>query len=322
MVSTPANNKPVQRLALVGAGRWGRNYIRTMAELPQVRLTRVASRNADNAALLPPGCVLDADWRVTVAAADVDAVIVATPPQTHAVIAAAALAAGKAVLVEKPLTLDPAEARALAEQAHEAGLLAWVEHTPLFNPAFRALRQALPRVGRVGAIRSQAGNHGPFRADVPVLWDWGAHDLAMILALTGGNMPMAIAARHTRREWVEGGQGAVVEVELTFADGLHASAVFGNLCERSRKLAVYGDAGTLLFDDLAADKVTFHPPQSPADWPTFPVEVLDWDPTPPLTRAICDFVAALDGSGDDGNLDFGVVVVTLLDLCAKAADPS
>jgi len=72
------------RLGLVGAGRWGRNYIRTIAELEDVVLARLASRAPDAAALAGDGCAVAADWSELITAGDLDGVIVATPPATHA----------------------------------------------------------------------------------------------------------------------------------------------------------------------------------------------------------------------------------------------
>ena len=77
------------RLGLLGAGRWGRNYIRTIAASAGVRLARLASRNPDSANLVPPDCVIFADWREMLDARALDGVIVATPPGVHAEMALA-----------------------------------------------------------------------------------------------------------------------------------------------------------------------------------------------------------------------------------------
>ena len=56
-------NHPPLRLGLIGAGPWGRNYIRTLKGLDGVRLSRLASRNPDSAGLVGPDCTISEDWR-------------------------------------------------------------------------------------------------------------------------------------------------------------------------------------------------------------------------------------------------------------------
>src|SRR3954471_12673660 len=83
------------RLGLIGAGRWGRTYIRSIAAMESLVLTAVASSNPETDVLLPPGCRRLGDWRRMIALPQVEAVIVATPPSLHFAMAKAALEAGK-----------------------------------------------------------------------------------------------------------------------------------------------------------------------------------------------------------------------------------
>src|SRR5229473_890850 len=105
------------RLGLIGAGRWGRNYLRTIAATPGVRLARLASRNPDSVRLAPADCAVTPDWRDLLDRNALDGVIIATPAALHAEMALAAMDAGLPVLVEKPLTMDIAQARALGRKA-------------------------------------------------------------------------------------------------------------------------------------------------------------------------------------------------------------
>lgn len=305
------------RLALIGAGRWGRNYIRTIAGLPDLRLVRIASGNAETLALAPPGCMVEPDWRTVVAADDVDAVIIATPPATHAEVALAAIKAGKPVLVEKPLTLNLAEAEAVARAAEAARVLVWVEHTQLFQPAWEVLKTALPSLGPLRALRGEAGNHGPFRRDASVLWDWGAHDVAMILDLME-RPPHSCSARTEERRAMGDGEGALVALTLSFADGLEARIRCGNLMEhRTRRFAVHGERGILLLDDTAASRLTRHPPTAGFAWPTGPGETLAVGDEMPLTRALRLFAGAVAAGATAGSLPLGIEVVRVLAACQE-----
>ena len=145
--------EPIQ-LGLVGAGAWGRHFIATIGGLGDVRLRRLASRARASRDLIERDCTLHESWSEMIEAGGLDGVIIATPPATHAKIATAALRCDLAVLIEKPLTLDLAEATALRDHARAAAAIALVNHIDLYNPAWRALQQ---RAAEIGRIRTMVG---------------------------------------------------------------------------------------------------------------------------------------------------------------------
>jgi predicted dehydrogenase len=283
------------RLGLAGAGAWGRNYIRTIGSLPGIRLACVASRNPETAKIVPPTCAVLPDWRALLDPGLVDGVIIATPTPTHVSIALAAIERGLPVLVEKPLTMDLAEARTLKARAAEKQACVMVEHTQLFHPAYRELKSRLPALGRLKELRAVAGRTGPFRADTPVLWDWGSHDVAMCLDLIG-TRPISIAARVAERATVEGHEGESIQINLGFPSGIAASLFVSNvLREKTRRFTAVGERGSLTYDDTA-----------PAS-------------EPPLTIAVREFAEAIaTHSRDDSSLKLAVGVVEVLSACASA----
>ncbi|HJQ33669.1 MAG TPA: Gfo/Idh/MocA family oxidoreductase [Pyrinomonadaceae bacterium] len=118
------------------------------------------------------------DWRGVVGRADVDLVSIVTPPVTHAEMAVAALAAGKAVLCEKPMAMNADEAGAMCEAARASGALALVDHELRFLPARRLMREMI-LAGEVGRVR-----HAKFlfRADSRAVadrpWNWWSDERA------------------------------------------------------------------------------------------------------------------------------------------------
>ena len=91
------------RFGLIGAGRWGQVYLNNIsAEPSRFRLTHLATRYPERATLLPYPITVTPNWR-DLLKADLDGVIIATPPSVHAEMLEACIAAGKAALVEKPL---------------------------------------------------------------------------------------------------------------------------------------------------------------------------------------------------------------------------
>lgn len=303
-------------LGLIGAGRWGRNYIKTIAALDGVRLARLASRNPESAGLVDAGCVISADWHALLDAGDLDGVIIATPPALHAAMTAAAIAARVPVLVEKPLTMDIAGARQLLDQSRAQRSLVMVEHTHLFHPAFEELCRQRPDLGAIRAIRGEAGNHGPYRADVPVLWDWGPHDVAMCIALTG-KIPRAKAAACDERRMVGDGVGETVRLELDWGDGVAAEIRLSNIADRRRCFTVFCERGVLVYDDLAQDKLVIHPAQEGTAMPEGRGRAVAIPAEFPLTRAVRAFVGAIAaGQSEHPSLALGVDVVDVLAGCA------
>jgi len=299
----------VIRLGLIGAGRWGRNYIRTIAALDGVRLTRLASRNPANRELVGPECTISADWRHVVESGDLEGIIIATPPSLHAEMTIAAVAAGIPVLVEKPLTLGLAEAVSLREQVRTRKGWVMVDHTHLFHPAFEELKRQVPALGMIHEIEAEAGNQGPYREDVPVLWDWGPHDVAMCLDLLG-EPPRE--ARGMREERANRGTAVTetIRLELEFSSGARARIRISNMMEKTRRFSVRCEAGVLVYDDIARNKLMLH-----RDGRDGPINV---SAEPPLSRVVEAFVAGISAGNDTtGSLDLAVNVVAVLERCAR-----
>lgn len=132
---------PPLGLGVVGAGGFATFLAGTAASLPSVSLRAVADVRPDAADRLARthGARTAGSWPDLLADEEVDAVVVATPPGSHAAIATAALEAGKHVFCEKPLALGDAEARDLVATAERTGRVLLVDHVLRYNPLLRAL---------------------------------------------------------------------------------------------------------------------------------------------------------------------------------------
>jgi predicted dehydrogenase len=220
------------------------------------------------------------------------------------------------VLVEKPLTLRIEEAERIRAQAETAGVPVLVNHTHLFSSAFAKLLELVPDLGNIRRLSGRAGNHGPYRPDVPVLWDWGPHDLAMCLAITGSS-PQSVTAESLERKTVGDATAENLRIDLGFEDGVTADIVLSTLDPKCRRFAVFGDNGAALYDDLAPNKLTRFAPGvdvfSVAGRSGVPVPV---EAEPPLSRAVRTFAEQLGESAfDPKNLDLAVEVVRVLEMC-------
>ena len=298
------------RLGVIGAGRWGRNIIRTLNRMPEVRVSVVASRNPETRDFVDVSCVVETDWRRLLRHDDIDAVIVAAPPAAHAGIAAESVEAGLPVFVEKPLTCDVREAERLFDLVARKGGYVLVDHVHLFSHAYRALKARLPDIGPIVRVRADAGAWGPFRADTPVLWDWGPHDAAFCVDLLGA-CPRTLDARRAERRSIDGAWGEALLLHARYPTGVTADIRLSNLRRRRRRrLCVEGMGGNLLYDDCADQKLVYRP-AGPAGAPPEAIVVAG---EPALDCALSHFLRNISaGKTSLDDLRCGVDVVRMLE---------
>lgn len=277
------------RVAVVGAGQWGRRILATLAEMPSPRLVVVASGNVETCALLPAGVAVVPDWRGLFTRDDLDGLIVATPPSTHDEIVAMAVEAGLGVLVEKPLTPDLASTLALVGRVSGDRVL--VDHIHLFHTAYEVLRELLAGVHITGVL-SEGGAPGPLKADPAPLWEYGPHDAALVLDLLG---EVHVTSAQFIERAIPGGIGEVWQVEAVGAGGASVRIVTGNgFSRKRRRLLVATESERYVLDDRAALTLVRHAP-GPLAWPTtslgtsVPVE----DQRTPLNRVLDSFARGL-----------------------------
>lgn len=311
--------EPALKLGLIGAGRWGRVYINALKTIDGVRLGRLCSANPKSAALVGSDCEIVSDWTAVAEAVDLDGVIIATPPGLHAEMARAAIEAGNPVLIEKPLTMDIDEAVDLLAFAEQSGAIALIDHTHLYHPAYRELKRLGLGLGPIHAIRGGAGNRGPFRKETPVLWDWGAHDVAMCLDLMGC-APEAVSCHSQESQETPDGVGEAIAIRLTFPGGVTADIDISNLLDRKKRFfAVHFDRETLIYDGVGPDPLVLEPRPDDAKCRPDAATVIAVDDTAPLTCALGAFAEAIrKGTPSLADLRLGVDVVRVLSTCEKA----
>lgn len=301
------------RLGLIGFGRWGQNIARTCTALEhRLSLVAVASRNPRTPELVGSNCTVYTDWQRMLDTGGLDGIIIATPPSEHAQMALASIERGIPVLIEKPLTTDITQAESVRSAALTSGVPVMVDHIHLYGPAFRRMISLAGEMGPLKAIISVAGNHGPYRDDVSVLWDWGPHDIAMSLSLTGA-APVEVSARRLQHALIKGVVAENIEILQRFLGGAWARSTIGTLMDKRRKFTAFFDRGTLVYDDLAPDKLRLHPPGPPGDLPQTDGQVIKHDDSPPLLQVIGEFVEVVSGRCSvDRSVDMGVAVVKIL----------
>ena len=249
------------RVAVIGAGYWGINHVRTFGALAGAELTWVCDPSAaalQRAREIAPGAAVTETIEDVLHAGDVDAVVLATPATSHAELSERVLATGRHLLVEKPLALSVDDAARVQAAATRAGVVAMVGHLMVFHPALEQLRAYL-RSGELGDVyylTSVRANLGRLRSDENALWSFGPHDLSMIDVLLD-EAPVTVAARGL--SCLQPGIEDVVFVTLRFAGGQMAHVHLSWLSPRKeRRLVLVCSQKMVEFDDVSADKLRIY----------------------------------------------------------------
>lgn len=187
-------------VAVVGAGYWGPNLVRNFQGHSETTVRWVCDTDEERARrVVAPhsGIRTTASLDDVLDDPGVDAVVLATPPETHHPLGVAALEAGKHLLVEKPLASSLAGAQALVDTAARAGRVLMCDHTYCYTPAVARIRE-LVRGGALGDIQyvdSVRINLGLIQSAVDVLWDLAPHDLSILdFVLPPEQAPTAVSA--------------------------------------------------------------------------------------------------------------------------------
>ena len=322
------NPRPALRGAVLGLGMIGRHHARLLQASPRVAFAGAVDPGGDRFGMVADRARLFGSVAELLGAGGgmIDFAVVAVPTEEHLPAVTELVAAGIAVLVEKPLAATAEEARALIAAVEAAGVRAAVGHVERFNPALLELRRRVGD-GQLGDVFLIATERvGPFPArvrDVGVVKDLATHDLDLVRWL--GGAPVERLAAQTQHR-----MGRAHE-DLVLVTGRLASDVAFNVNvdwlspTKVRRTRILGERGMLVADTLTSDLTFWANGEVASEWPAAQAArgVSEGDMTryalarrEPLLvelEAFCDWVA-----GDDD-----AAVVTLAEgyetvVCAEA----
>jgi predicted dehydrogenase len=240
------------RMAVVGAGAFGRNHLRVIAQSERAELTAVVDADPGRAAAAGAefGCAGASDYREI--AGRVDAAVIATPTSSHGDIGCALLAEGIDLLVEKPIAHNIESARGLTDTAGAHGRILQVGHLERFNPAVLGLRKVvtLPLFFEIHRLNL----FSPRSLDVDVVLDLMIHDIDLVLDLVG-QMPEEIRAAGIS---ILSPKVDIANVRLAFAGGCIANLTASRVStERVRKMRLFQPRQYVSIDYTRQDGVVF-----------------------------------------------------------------
>lgn len=236
------------RIAVLGCGYWGSNHIRTLKSLGKLAAVSDANRDRAEGFASEHECLEIAPGDVATHP-DIDAVVVALPPQFHCETAIRLAEGGKDMLIEKPIALNVTDAEKAVAAADRTGRIFMVGHVLRFHPAFETLKSLIEagELGEVRYIHSHRLGLGKFHTENDALWDLAPHDLSMILAVTGEE-PCEVR-----------GEGAALldhlsdfaHLHMHFPGGIRSHLFASRLNPyRERRFTVVGTKAMAVFDDI------------------------------------------------------------------------
>lgn len=248
------------KVAVVGCGYWGQNLVRNFHALGALEaICEVGPAGRQRAAQLAPDVELIDSFPAVLCRKDIDAVVLATPAETHEQLALQAMSAGKDVLVEKPMALNHQQGLRMHAAAEQHCRILMVGHLLEYHPAVLKLRELLASgdLGRINYIYSNRLNFGKIRTEENSLWSLAPHDIAVILRLVG-ELPIEVTC-------VGGGYltpnlADVTVACLHFSKGLRAHVFVSWLNPfKEQKLVLVGDKQMAVFNDVSkTDKLVLY----------------------------------------------------------------
>ncbi|MCU1677980.1 MAG: gfo/Idh/MocA family oxidoreductase [Frankiales bacterium] len=324
--------RPV-RVAVVGYGYWGPNLVRNVLHHADMRLVEVCELDESRAQACRQrhtGVRTTTRLESVLSNPDTDAVIVATPPRTHHAIVAAALRAGKHVLVEKPLATTSEQARELVQLALDAGLLLMPGHTFVYSPAVNLVADLIEtgEIGDVHFVTSSRMNLGKYQHG-GVLCDLAPHDLSILLRWIDSPIDQVSA---TGCSVFRADTPETAFMTLQFAGGPTANVQLSWLAPRKvRQIVVVGSRRMVVYDDTASDEPVrvYDRGMDVAEPVTFGEHqltyrsgdvVIPWvEPTEPLALELADFCHCIN-TGDEprSNAALGLAIVEALEAAERS----
>ncbi len=243
----------MSNIGVIGAGYWAQNMLRVIAGSSSSELVAVAELDESKHVAVGhhyPGVRISTDANELFNDDAIDAIYIATPPETHGRLALAALRASKHVLVEKPIATSAVATEALIEEAYVQQRTLMVGHTFLYSPPVLKVMELINNgtVGDVFYVDSQRVNLGKYQAS-GVMWDLAPHDLSIILHWLG-EVPISVAA--SGRSFRSTGREDVCFITLDFPGGAVAQLQVSWLAPvKLRRTMVSGSQRMVVYDDTS-----------------------------------------------------------------------
>ena len=250
------------KIAQIGVGYWGPNLLRNLVSNQHCTVKNVVELSTKRKEYVKntyPNIDTTKSFSDVLLDNELDAVVIATPVNTHFKLVCEALSAGKHVLVEKPMASSVVEVEKIEKLANKMGLVAMVGHTFLYNSAVRYIKKIIDsgEIGKIRYIYTQRLNLGRIRDDVNALWNLAPHDISILQYWLDGQKPLE--TKYNGTSYVQKGIDDVSFLNLVYPNNvlanIHVSWLDPN---KVRRINVVGSKKMIVYDDIAKDKVVIY----------------------------------------------------------------
>ena len=238
----------------IGLGNWGLNLLRNFINLSDCSVKIACDADQRKFGQIKktyPLLELTSDYNRLLKDDEIQAVVIATPGDTHYAVAKQALTAGKHVFIEKPMTLKSKDAKELTALAKKKNKKLMVGHLLMYHPVIRALKEQINN-GAIGEVRYmyfRRANLGKIRTNENALWSLAPHDISLVLYLLK-KRPLEVSS--VGANYVQNGIEDVTFTSLILEGGQIANLYNSWLDPvKERRLFVIGEKGMLLADEMA-----------------------------------------------------------------------
>ena len=250
------------KLAIIGAGRWGMNHVKTASKILNPENISVFDFNAaveKKLVEIAPGIKFSHNIDELINDDKINAVIISTPAETHYKLTKKCLIHQKNVLVEKPITLYIHEAEELLKLSQKNELKLMVGHVLLYHPAVLKMKALIDegKIGNLQYIYSNRVNLGAIRSEENILWSFAPHDVSVIQFLIGSN-PKSVFAKGS--DFIQNGIEDITLTYLEYPGNIHAHIFVSWLHPfKEQRMVIIGEKGMFVFDEtLKTEKLKFH----------------------------------------------------------------
>jgi len=240
-------------IAVAGVGHWGPNLIRNFYTSKRSHITAVCDQDAKRLELIKsayPDIEVTTSFDDLIKDDKVDAIVIATPTETHFELARQSLAAGKHVFVEKPIATSKQECDDLLDLARLKKLHLFVGHVFVYNAGIRAVKKYIEsqELGSIYYVNLTRTNLGPIRTDVNAFWDLAPHDIS-ILNYWFPDKPVTVNA--VGAVYLNKGVEDTVYATYRYATGMIANIHTSWLHPRKvREITVVGEKKMIVWNDM------------------------------------------------------------------------
>jgi len=234
-------------VGLIGCGYWGKNYVNTIRNIPELKLKYIQDLKKPD--FIPENTSFTMNIEDILDDPEIEGIFIVTPTSTHYKITRRVLEGGKHVLVEKPLTTNSKEAEVLCALAKRKGVVLMTGHIFKYNSAIRYVKERIEEgdLGNLRYIESRRVGLGPIRQDVSVLWDFITHDIYISRYLVGKPPSRVSCIGQSHNKKVDD----IVSLNMRFQGDIFVS-IYANWEHpiKERQIIIGGTKKAILFDDV------------------------------------------------------------------------